>query len=229
VRSLPKILRLVAVLGAPLALGAQAARTDALSVTLVDGPAVLGRGALRLRTERVGTGVDLVASGIVVRPGGRTTAELRADTTGAVRRYVTETRDSAGRVIDRVELVAAGGRMVWRRTAVGRRAVREFPAPRGLLLRDDEGLVPLLLAAARADSDDSVTVFDVRRGTHARGRPTAAPRTTVSIAEVPLDAAPMTVRGASGVLLAWWRDARGRLLFAPLDATRAVRRDDPPT
>ena len=231
-RSLAKVLcplPFVALLGAPLTVGAQEPRSDALAVTLVEGPTVVGRGALRLRTERVGSGVELVASGVIVRPRGRTTAELRADTSGALRRYVAETRDSTGRVLDRVEVVAAGGRVVLRRTAVGRRTVRELPAPRTLLLRDDDGLVPLLIAAARPSwGGDSVTVLDVRRALPARGRPTDAARTTLSIADVPLEAVPVTVQGTAGALLSWWRDARGRLLFAPLDGTRALRRDDPP-
>lgn len=228
-RSLPKILRLLAAACATVpALAAQAVTTDALAVTLLDGPAVAGRGALRLRTERAGTGVDLVASGVVVRPGRRVTAELRADTLGGLRRYLAETRDSAGRVLERVEVVAAGGRVVLRRTAPGRRTVRELAAPRGLLLRDDDALVPLLIAAHLPASDDSVTVLDVRRGTEGRARPTTEGRTSLSIAEVPLDAWPVAIRGPDGILLAWWRDARGRLLFAPLDAARTLRRDDPP-
>jgi hypothetical protein len=210
---------------------AQAPLPDALSVSIVGG-AGAGRASLRLRIERAPSGaVDVVASGIVVAGRRRVTAELRTDTLLAVRRYVAETRDSAGVVVDRIEVATAGGRLLLTRTAPGHRMVREFPVVRALLLRDDEGLVPLLVAAARGDASllrDAVPVLDVRTGRMGRGIATLEPRQPLNIAEVPLEAVPVTLRLADGAPFAWWRDARGRLLFAPLAGTRQLRRDDPP-
>lgn len=211
--------------------GAQAPVPDALSVSIVGG-ALPGRASLRLRVERATTGaVDVVASGVVVSGGRRVTTELRTDTLLVLRRYVAETRDSAGAVIDRIEIVTAGGRLLLTRVAPGHRMVREFPVHRALLLRDDEALVPLLVAAARIDGSllrDVVPVLDVRTGRMARGVATLEARRPLTIAEVPLEAVPVTLRIADGASFTWWRDARGRLLFAPLAGTRQLRRDDPP-
>jgi hypothetical protein len=210
---------------APLASAAPVA--DALAVSLLEGTALLARGTLRLRIERTGTGVDVVATGVLVRPGERITAELRTDTLLAPRRYLAETRDSAGRVTDRVEVAIGGGRMVLTRTSAAHRMVREFPLARALLLVDDAALVPLLVAAA-AQPRDSVTVLDVRTGTLRRAVATSAAPTALTIAEVPLEVTPVSLRASDGTLGAWWRDPRGRLVHAPLAGTRQLRRDDPP-
>lgn len=205
---------------------------DVLQATLVDGSAAAGRASLRVRTERTAAGtVEVIASGIVVRGRRRVQGELRTDTLLALRRYVAETRDSAGAVADRVELTAAGGRLLLVRTVGAHRMTRELPAPAGgaLLLRDDDALVPLLVAAARPPArGDSVTVLDVRTGVRVAGVATAEPPRPLTIAEATLDAVPVIVRAGGVVLLSWWRDARGRLLLVPVDGAAALRRDDPP-
>lgn len=223
-------LALVTLADAPRA-GAQPPVPDALSVSVVGGE-VAGRAALKLRIERAPSGaVEVVASGVVVSGRRRLTAELRTDTLLALRRYVAVTRDSAGAVIDRIEIATAGGRLLLTRTAPGHRMVREFPVDRALLVRDDEALVPLMIAAARGDASllrDAVPVLDVRTGRMARGVATLEGRRPLKIAEVPLEAVPVTLRLADGAPFGWWRDARGRLLQAPLAGTRELRRDDPP-
>ena len=87
---------------------------DALSITVQYDTTTVARGSMRFRQVRTGTDLELLATGIVVRRGLRVTAELRTDSVFALRKYVAESRDSAGhrqRVKDRQVSHAHG--QVW--------------------------------------------------------------------------------------------------------------------
>jgi hypothetical protein len=198
---------------------------DALSVTVTGTQA---RGALRLRLGTTATGVAWIASGVVVRPGRRTTAELRTDTLGALRTYTAETRDSLGSVVDRVSVVSAGGRVILERVTPTRRQVREYPSSPGLLIADGDALAPLLVLAARIRKPGGVMVLDVRAPALAGTMVDAAGTAQLQIADIPLAASAWTITGVSS-LAGWWTDARGRLLAALLSPGLRLQRDDPPT
>jgi hypothetical protein len=226
---------LVALVGltTPRGGGAQAATPaspllDALSITVQRDSVTAARGSMRFRIVRAVNDVELVATGIVVRPGLRVSAELRTDTLYALRKYVAETRDSIGRLIDRVQLVSSGGRVTLERVTPTRRMVREFLARRELMVLDSAALVPYVVLAAASRSASALLLLDVRRGELNVATLSPGLGVDLSIAEVTLTATPVTVLGL-GYPLEWWRDARGRLLRVTWGRRGSVLRDDPPT
>jgi hypothetical protein len=202
---------------------AQGVTVDALSVTMVGAP---GRGALRLRAD-VQTTPGWVASGVMVRPGRRTTAELHTDTLGTLRNYSSETRDSAGTIVDRVQVRSAGGRITLERTTPQRRQVREYPATPGLLITDGEAIVPLLILVARGSTPGALRLLDVRGLTLSTVTVARSSDARVMIADSPIATTSWTISGSTAVA-AWWADERGRLVSALLAPGVRVQRDDPP-
>lgn len=212
--------------------GAQSGSTgpllDALSITVQYDSATVARGSMRFRQVRTGTDVELVANGIVVRRGLRVTAELRTDSTFALRRYVAESRDSAGRVIDRVQVTSAGGRITLERVTAARRMVREYVARRELVILDSASSVPFVALAAAVQRMGSLAFLDVRRGTLIVAQVSLGSPVQLSVAEVVVSGTPMQATGLP-VTLSWWRDAKGRLLRVVWGGRTRVLRDDPPT
>jgi hypothetical protein len=214
------------------ALGAQSPAVtpllDALSITVQFDSATVARGTLRLRQFRTGSDVDLVASGIVVRRGLRVTAELHTDSTFALRRYVAESRDSGGRVIDRIVVTSAGGRVTLERVTPTRRMVREYVAQHDLMILDSSAVVPFVALAGLAQRTSTLALLDVRRGALTTAQLTLGPQVELSVAEVVVAGTPVQVTGLTSSL-SWWRDARGHLLRVVWGGRSRVLRDDPPT
>jgi hypothetical protein len=201
---------------------------DALSITVQFDSATVARGTLRLRQFRTGSDVDLVASGIVVRRGLRVTAELHTDSTFALRRYVAESRDSGGRVIDRIVVTSAGGRVTLERVTPTRRMVREYVAQHDLMILDSSAVVPFVALAGLAQRTSTLALLDVRRGALTTAQLTLGPQVELSVAEVVVAGTPVQVTGLTSSL-SWWRDARGHLLRVVWGGRSRVLRDDPPT
>ncbi len=213
--------------------GGQAAQPtpllDALSITVQLDSTMVARGSMRFRQVRTGSDLELLASGIVVRRGLRVTAELRTDSVYGLRRYVAESRDSAGKVIDRVQVTSAGGRITLERVTPSRRMVREFLAQRDVAILDTAAIVPfVLLAALSQRGAASMAFLDVRRGTLSTGALMLGAPVELSVAEVVVTGTPVTVTGLS-VPLIWWRDTKGRLLRVTWSGRNRILRDDPPT
>ena len=220
---------LLAALAAPAQAQAPAsALLDALSITVQRDSVTVARGTMRYRLTRTPTDVELVGTGIVVRRGLKVTAELRTDSTHALRRYVAESRDSAGRLVDRVLVTSAGGRVTLERVTPTRRSVREFQARRDLMILDSAAVVPFLALAGLGSRLTSLELLDVRRGTIATGTLAPGPQATLSLAEVAVSGVAVSVSGLGGALR-WWRDAKGRLLRVSWGPQHEVLRDDPPT
>ena len=201
---------------------------DALSITVQRDSATVARGTMRYRLTRTPTDVELVATGIVVGRGLKVTAELRTDSTFALRRYVAESRDSAGRLVDRVLVTSAGGRVTLERVTPTRRSVREFLAQRELMLLDSAAVVPFLALAGLGSRMTPLALLDVRRGTLATGTLSLGPQATLALGEVAVTGVPVSVSGLGGTLR-WWRDAKGHLLRVSWGPRTEVLRDDPPT
>ncbi|MCC7055157.1 MAG: hypothetical protein IT355_17925 [Gemmatimonadaceae bacterium] len=211
--------------------GAQAPASpllDALSISVQFDSVTVARGTMRFRQVRSGTDLALVTTGIVVRRGLRVTAELLTDSTLGLRRYVAESRDSAGRLIDRIQVTSAGGRVTLERVTPTRRSVREYAAQRDLVLLDTAAMVPFVTLASHAARSTPLFFLDVRRGTLSSGTLDYAPTAEISMAEVAVTGVPVTVTGLS-TPLRWWRDARGRLLRVAWGGRSRLLRDDPPT
>ena len=201
---------------------------DALSITVQLDSSTVARGSMRFRQFRTGSDVELVASGIVVRRGLRVTAELRTDSLFALRKYVAESRDSAGRLTDRVQVTSTGGRVTLERVSPGRRMVREYVAQRDLMILDTAAVVPFVALAGLAPRTASLAVLDVRRGILTSVQLATGAPAELSVAEVIVSGTPVTVSGL-GAPLSWWRDAKGHLLRVAWGARSRVLRDDPPT
>ena len=201
---------------------------DALSITVQSDSSTVARGSMRYRQVRAGAELDLVASGIVVRRGLRVTAELRTDSVFALRKYVAESRDSAGRVIDRVQVTSVGGRVTLERVTPTRRMVREYLAQRDIMILDSAAVVPFVALAGLAQRTTSIAFLDVRRGTLTTAQVTAGSQVELSVAEVIVSGTPISVTGLAGPL-SWWRDAKGHLLRVVWGGRSRVLRDDPPT
>ncbi len=201
---------------------------DALSITVRLDSATVARGTLRLRQVRTGAEVELVASGIVVRKGLRVTAELRTDTAFQLRRYVSESRDSANHVVDRIQVRSAGGRVTLERLTASRRSVREFLAQRDLMILDSLAIVPFMALAGLGVRGTPVPFLDVRRGSIDPARLAQGAASVLPVADVAVTAIPVRVSGLPGAL-EWWRDARGHLLRVTWSSGAQVLRDDPPT
>lgn len=216
--------------GAPVAAQAPAPSPllDALSITVQFDSQTVARGTMRYRLNRTATDAELLATGIVVRRGLRVTAELRTDSTFALRRYVAESRDSAGRLVDRVLVTNAGGRVTLERVTPTRRSVREFAAQRDLMVLDSAALVPFVALAGLGSRLTPLALLDVRRGTVTTGTLSQGAPVELSLAEVAVSGVPISVTGLGGPLL-WWRDARGHLLRVAWGTRSQVLRDDPPT
>jgi hypothetical protein len=214
----------------PVAAQSSAAGTllDALSITVQLDSTSVARGSMRFRVVRTGSDVELVASGIVVRRGLRVTAELRTDSSFVFRRYLAESRDSAGRVIDRVLVQSAGGRVTLERVSPVRRMVREYLAQRDLVVLDTAALTPFVAVAGLGARNGTLAFLDVRRGTLTTTQVTQGAPVELSVAEVIVSGTPMTFAGLSTTLTVW-RDAKGRLLRAVWGGRTRILRDDPPT
>lgn len=210
-------------------LGAQAAplALDALSITVQRDSTTVARGSLRLRQIRTGTDLELVANGTLVRKGLRVTAELRTDLLFGFRRYVAESRDSAGVLVERVQVTSAGGRVTLERVTPQRRVMREYPAQRDLMILDSATVVPFVLLAGAAPREGRVTFLDVRSGSVTDARTSAGAPADLSLAEVIVSGTPVSVTGLTQPLT-WWRDARGHLLRVVWGDRARVLRDDPP-
>lgn len=201
---------------------------DALSITVQYDTLTVARGSMRFRQVRTATDVELLASGIVVRRGLRVTAELRTDSVHMLRRYVAESRDSAGRLIDRVQVTSAGGRVTLERVTPTRRMVREYVAQRDMMILDSAAIVPFVVLAGLAQKPASIAFLDVRRGTLTTAQTMPGTQVELSVAEVLVTGTPIAVTGLS-LSLSWWRDAKGHLLRVSWGARSRVLRDDPPT
>ena len=201
---------------------------DALSITVQYDTTTVARGSMRFRQVRTGTDLELLATGIVVRRGLRVTAELRTDSVFALRKYVAESRDSAGRVIDRVQVTSVGGRVTLERVTPTRRMVREYLAQRDIMILDSAAVVPFVALAGLAQRTTSIAFLDVRRGTLTTAQVTAGSQIELSVAEVIVSGTPISVTGLAGPL-SWWRDAKGHLLRVVWGGRSRVLRDDPPT
>ena len=201
---------------------------DALSITVQYDTTTVARGSMRFRQVRTRTDLELLATGIVVRRGLRVTAELRTDSVFALRKYVAESRDSAGRVIDRVQVTSAGGRVTLERVTPTRRMVREYLAQRDIMILDSAAVVPFVALAGLAQQTTSIAFLDVRRGTLTTAQVTAGSQIELSVAEVIVSGTPISVTGLAGPL-SWWRDAKGHLLRVVWGGRSRVLRDDPPT
>jgi hypothetical protein len=201
---------------------------DALSITIQSDSTTVARGSMRFRQVRSGADLELLASGIVVRRGLRVTAELHTDSLFGLRKYVAESRDSAGHLIDRVQVTSAGGRVTLERVSASRRMVREYVAQRDLMILDSAAMVPFVALAALAQRSTTVAFLDVRRGTLTVAQVAAGAQVELSVAEVIVSGTPVVVTGLTGPL-SWWRDAKGRLLRVVWGGQNRVLRDDPPT
>jgi hypothetical protein len=200
---------------------------DALSISVQQDSATVARGSMRFRTVRTGNEVELVATGIVVRRGLRVTAELRSDTLFGLRKYVAESRDSAGKVIDRIQVTNAGGRIVVERVEPSRRMVREYLSQRNVAILDSVALVPFVTLAAMAQRAGTLVFVDVRRGTLSVATTSVGAVEQVMIADVAVDGQPFTTLSGPMPLM-WWRDAKGRLLRVIYGGRGRIIRDDPP-
>lgn len=183
---------------------------------------------MRYRQVRTGGDVELVASGIVVRRGLRVTAELRTDSAHALRKYLAESRDSAGRLVDRVLVTSAGGRVTLERVTAARRMVREYLAQRDLVVLDSATVVPFVSLAGLAPRGGVLSFLDVRGGSLTTATLRLDAAVELSVAEVVVTATPVVVTGLRSPIV-WWRDARGRLLRVVWDGRTRILRDDPPT
>lgn len=201
---------------------------DALSITILYDSATVARGSMRFRQIRTGGDLELLASGIVVRRGLRVTAELHTDSLFALRKYIAESRDSAGRLIDRVQVTSAGGRVTLERVTANRRMVREYVAQRDIMILDSAAVVPFVALAGLAQRTSSIAFLDVRRGTLTTAQVTPGAEVELSVAEVVVSGTPIAVTGLA-VPLSWWRDAKGHLLRVAWGGRSRVLRDDPPT
>lgn len=225
----PRVVSLLLAVGAPLR--AQTIGTtpllDALSITVQSDSTTVARGSMRYRQVRTGADLDLVASGIVVRRGLRVTAELHTDSVFGLRKYVAESRDSAGKLLDRVQVTSAGGRVTLERVTSSRRMVREFAAHRDIVILDSAAVVPFVALAALGQRNGTLGFLDVRRGTLTAAQVAPGLPGELSVAEVIVTGTPITVSGL-GTPLSWWRDAKGRLLRVLWGPRGRVLRDDPP-
>ena len=201
---------------------------DALSITVQYDTTTVARGSMRFRQVRTGADLELLASGIVVRRGLRVTAELRTDSAFALRKYVAESRDSGGRLIDRVQVTSVGGRVTLERVTPTRRMVREYVAQRDIMILDSAAVVPFVALAGLAQRTTSIAFLDVRRGTLTTAQVTPGSQVELSVAEVIVSGTPIAVTGLVAPL-SWWRDAKGRLLRVVWGGRSRVLRDDPPT
>ena len=200
---------------------------DALSLTVQLDSTNVARGSMRSRLYRTTNDVELVASGIVVRRGLRVSAELRTDSLYGLRRYSSESRDSAGRLVDRIVVTSAGGRVTLERVTPRRRMVREFLAQKGLMSLDSAAIVPFVALAGLVQRDAALTLLDVRRGTLTPASLVLGEPVDLLVAEVVVRATPVSVAGMPESMR-WWRDARGHLLRVIWGDRNRVMRDDPP-
>ncbi len=201
---------------------------DALSLTVQQDSTSVARGSMRFRLYRTGNDVELVASGIVVGRGVRVSAELRTDSLYGLRRYSAESRDSSGRLVDRIVVTSAGGRVTLERVSPRRRMVREYLAQRDLVLIDSAAIVPFVALAGLVHQNAGLSFLDVRRGTLMAATAVLGDPVELAIAEVIVTATPVTVSGLP-VAIRWWRDAKGHLLRVSWGDRSRVMRDDPPT
>ena len=201
---------------------------DALSITVQYDSATVARGTMRYRQIRSGGDLELQATGIVVRRGLRVTAELLTDSLFALRKYIAESRDSAGHLIDRVQVTSAGGRVTLERVTANRRMVREYVAQRDMMILDSAAVVPFVALAGLAQRTTTIAFLDVRRGTLTTAQVTPGEQVELSVAEVVVSGTPIAVTGLA-VPLSWWRDAKGHLLRVAWGGRSRVLRDDPPT
>lgn len=200
---------------------------DALSITVQLDSATVARGSLRLRQVRTGTDLELVANGTLVRKGLRITAELRTDSLFGLRRYTAESRDSAGVLLDRVQVTSAGGRVTLERVTPRRRVVREYFAQRDLMILDSASVVPFVMLAGIAQRAGPLLFLDVRSGLLTRAQAAAGSPADLSMAEALVSGTPIAVTGLA-TPLTWWRDSRGHLLRVVWGTRGRVLRDDPP-
>jgi hypothetical protein len=201
---------------------------DALSITVQYDTATVARGSMRFRQVRTANDVELLASGIVVRRGLRVTAELRTDSVHTLRKYIAESRDSAGRIVDRVQVTSAGGRVTLERVTPTRRMVREYVAHRDIMILDSAAIVPFVVLAGLAQKPSLIAFLDVRRGTLTQAQTAPGAQVDLSVAEVTVSGTPVAVTGLA-LPLSWWRDAKGHLLRVVWGERSRVLRDDPPT
>ncbi len=201
---------------------------DALSLTLQLDSTSIARGSMRFRLFRTGNDVELVANGIIVRRGSRVSAELRTDSLYGLRRYSAESRDSSGRLIDRIVVTSAGGRITLERVTPIRRMVREYLARRDLVILDTAAIVPFVALAGLVHRDGGLAFLDVRRGTLIPARVALGDPVELAVAEVIVTATPVSVSGLPDAIR-WWRDAKGHLLRVLWGDRSRVLRDDPPT
>jgi len=200
---------------------------DALSITVQVDSVTVARGSLRLRQVRSGTDLELVANGTLIRKGLRVTAELRTDSLFGLRKYTAESRDSAGVLLDRVQVTSAGGRITLERVTPRRRQMREYAAQRDLMILDSATVVPFVLLAGVAPRAGSLTFLDVRSGTVTATQSAPGLPTDLALAEAVVSGTPVTATGLA-LPLTWWRDARGHLLRVVWGSRSRVLRDDPP-
>ena len=207
---------------------ASAPLLDALSITVQLDSTTVARGSLRLRQLRTGTDLELVANGTLVRKGLRITAELRTDSLFGLRRYTAESRDSAGVLMDRIQVTSAGGRVTLERVTPRRRQLREYLAQRDLMILDSASVVPFVMLAGITKRDGPVLFLDVRSGALTQAQTAAGTSSELSLAEALVTGTPITVTGLA-TPLTWWRDARGHLLRVVWGTRARVLRDDPPS
>ena len=200
---------------------------DALSITVQLDSVTVARGSLRLRQIRTINDLEVVANGTLVRTGLRVTAELRTDSLFGLRKYTAESRDSAGVLLDRVQVTSAGGRIILERVTPRRRLRREYAARRDLMILDSATVVPFVLLAGVTPRVGTITFLDVRSGTVTGAQTAPGTASDLELAEAKVSATPVTVTGLS-LPLTWWRDTRGRLLRVVWGARSRVVRDDPP-
>jgi len=200
---------------------------DALSITVQVDSVTVARGSLRLRQVRSGTDLELVANGTLIRKGLRVTAELRTDSLFGLRKYTAESRDSAGVLLDRVQVTSAGGRITLERVTPRRRQMREYAAQRDLMILDSATVVPFVLLAGVAPRAGPLTLLDVRSGTVTATQSAPGLPTDLALAEAVVSGTPVTVTGLA-LPLTWWRDSRGHLLRVVWGSRSRVLRDDPP-
>ena len=224
------LLGLLVSLGGALQAQATAATPmlDALSITIQFDSTTVARGSMRFRQVRAGADLELLASGIVVRRGLRVTAELHTDSLFGLRKYVAESRDSAGHLIDRVQVTSAGGRVTLERVSASHRMVREYVAQRDLMILDSAAVVPFVALASIAQRATTIAFLDVRHGTLTVAQVMPGAQVELSVAEVIVSGTPIVVTGLTGPLV-WWRDAKGHLLRVAWGGRSRVLRDDPPT
>ena len=141
---------------------------------------------------------------------------------------MAESRDSTGRLIDRVQVTSVGGRVTLERVTPTRRIVREYVAKRNIMILDSAAVVPFVALAGLAQRDTSIGFLDVRRGTLTTAQLSAGPQVELSVAEVIVTGTPIAITGLA-VPLSLWRDAKGHLLRVAWGGRSRVLRDDPPT